>query len=53
MKIYFATQIDKIQKQGLDKIGQKNRLLSFYDLKKKPKNALKDYVGVKKVEEVE
>lgn len=44
MRIYLATWMEDNQGRSLQKIGYRNRLMSFFFLKDTEKNILKKYV---------
>ncbi len=44
MKIYLASQADKSQQASLTKVGYKHRLMSFFYLRKKKPDVLRNIV---------
>jgi hypothetical protein len=44
MKIYFACEADKRQQESLKKAGAKNRLMSYFYLRKKKSDVLRNVV---------
>ena len=42
MKIYLACEADKSQQKSLEKAGAKNRLMSYFYLRKKKPDVLRD-----------
>ncbi len=44
MKIFFACEADKSQQKSLEKTGAKNRLMSYFYLRKKKPDVLRNIV---------
>jgi hypothetical protein len=44
MKIYLACEADKSQQKSLEKAGAKNRLMSFFYLRKKKPDVIRNIV---------
>ena len=44
MKIYFASEADKRQQESLEKAGAKHRLMSWFYLRKKKPDVLRNIV---------
>ena len=53
MKIYFACEADKRQQESLEKAGAKNRLMSYFYLRKKKPDVLRNIVETGLTEHVE
>ena len=53
MKIFFACEADKSQQKSLEKACAKNRLMSYFYLRKKKPDVLRDIVEAGSTEHVE